>query len=62
MTPVGVVLCVGLPLLLCAVAVITHLVQCHTERVRHTHFSAPMDYERYHYSRLQDFIKEQSHV
>lgn len=56
MTPVGLALIIALPVLLGALAVTTHLMQCHTERLRNTHFSAPMDYERHHYSTLPSFL------
>lgn len=48
--------CIISPIFFSAIAVITHLVQCHTERLRRAHFSPMPDYARCHYSALPDFV------
>lgn len=56
MSPATLAFCIALPVLSGAFAIVTHLVECHRERLQQTHFCAPRDYERYHYARLNQFL------
>lgn len=61
MTLPGLAFCIVLPVFFGAIAVITHLVTCHTERLRLTHFSAPVDVEAYHFGPAhKDFIDKET--